>query len=139
MHQYMPYLINKTPSEAGLAFASCLCILQPSATILFLPLARVADHISLHLSLCFPTQYLSPLVQSQFLSSFQRPHTLQHTNTRTETHPQRHAKPFHLPGPRSPHSTSLLSSRCFPSCYEIHISTDTSPGCTNRIFSRIWN
>ena len=126
-------LINKTPSEAGLTFASRLVYLtayQPP---------YCSSHFSLHLHpslpLSFPTQYLPPpFSRNPLLSS---PPTSPPTHARARARaPHRHANLCTCLGPHS--IFSLLSSplHSSPLC-ETHISGDTSQGCTEQDFSRL--
>lgn len=112
-HKHTLPWVNKTPSEACLTFTSRLCVLQPSPTILFLPLARVFEHISRHPSLCFPTRYLFPLFQSQSSALFSA-HTPSNTHACTSMRPAKAGTPLHLPVPQpTQHFSPVLS--CFPS------------------------
>lgn len=141
-------LINKTQSEAGSTFASCLCILQPSATILFLPpCTGRRPYLSPSFSLAFPLNISSLLFQPQSSALFSA-HTPSNTHTCAYVRLHRHAKTF-APASASAYtaflSCPLLLSPPFlsgvvPSRCEIHISSDTSQGVYKQDYtSALWN
>lgn len=127
MHQHMLPLIDKTPPEAALTFASCLRISEPISHHTVPPTCMSRQP---YLSLSVPTQPLFPHFQLQSL-----PLLSAHTTTSTQTH-----KPLHLPLPTRRFSTLVLSafprSPILPSA-RAAISSDVSQGCG--IFSSPWN
>lgn len=94
MHQHMLPLINKTPSEAALTFASCLRISEPISHHIVPPTCMSRQpNLSPFSSQHSHSASLPPLSAS-ILASPQRPHDLLHAHTPTQTH-----KPLHLPLP----------------------------------------
>lgn len=122
MHQHMLPLIDKTPSEAALTFASCLPISEPISHHIVPSITWVAISLSLH----SPTRPLFPLFQLQSLpllsahtassSTRVRPH--RHTNLFTclclHVDSRLPSSPLSLVLPFGPHCESSHQQQCFP-------------------------
>lgn len=125
LHTHSLPLINITSSEAPLTFASCLYIIQPFATILFLPLSRVS------LS-AFPLTISSPSFSCYPLLSSAPTHPPTHMYGLTNLCTCQRISPHSISLLSSPPSPQLLSS-VVPSSCEIRIGGDAPQRYTNRI------
>lgn len=122
MHQHMLVLIDTTPSEAPLTFASCQRISEPIGHHIVPPTCMSCQP---YLSPFSHSASLPPLSASILFS--QCTHTA-HTHSCTDTQTS---------APASAHTPFLPRLPSFPRVFRPPDGSDASQGC--RIFSGLWN